>query len=799
LFTFSFVFQPLSSMHSHTDIEFFYVLDGTTVFTLEDKRCRLHKDDFLLVNADKNHAYLSEGDFLGVTLHISYSRLCSLMKQDMVLFWCNTTDGNTEGCEELRRIFRKIIFEEYYGQGKDIIYLNSLFYEFLHILTTDFLLNRENDHYPEETQKFDARKHEIAAFIQTNFDKPIRLEDLAKRTYLSYTYLSKYIKRHFGMGFAAYLSKVRLNYAVSQLLHSDLSVVRIATEAGFASSAALNKAFKQTYNMTPTEYRRQWISQHGPATQNETSQTDTRKRLEQHFDRYFIPETKHVNQLTHAVTLESATKRLLKRNWCRMINIGTAEDLLQSDIQRHLLLLKQELHFEYVRFWDIHSAGMQLGDVETGFNFNRLDQVIDFLLQNGMKPYIELRPKPKLLLRDAFDVIHTDKAQVDESADSIRYFMRRLLIHLMNRYSAEQLESWYFEIWCAEGEQNWTIEDPDLVRSMGERYLERFNVAAAQIRELCPGAKLGGGGLTMRYGGEQVKMLLRAWQKKEQHPDFISLYCYPYTLYTMDRDRNQSRAANLLHNSLHFVRDAMDEEGFTDKELHVSEWNFSISSRNSLNDSCMKGAYLVRDILESLDLADVMGYWVGTDLYSAYADTRSILYGGGGLLSRDGIRKPAFYAFDFMNHLGRYVYRREDCYIITDNGSGNWRIVCHNLKNMSHRYSLMREGEIPISEQNNLFEDVKKRSIHFSLPGKAGGTYLLKRLTVNQRSGSLQDEWVSMSSPEEMSRDEIRYLSRIVTPGMAMKRLDADNGRLSFDITMEPNEITYVHLTCQYS
>ena len=254
-----------------------------------------------------------------------------------------------------------------------------------------------------------------------------------------------------------------------------------------------------------------------------------------------------------------------------------------------------------------------------------------------------------------------------------------------------------------------------------------------------------------------------------------------------------------MRNSLEFVRNAMDEIGFEEKELHVSEWNFSVSSRNTLNDSCMKGAYLVRDILESLDLADIMGYWVGSDLYGIDSDAKSIVYGGGGLLSRDGIRKPAFYAFDFMNHLGKYIRKREENYIITDNGSGNWRIVCHNLKNLNHRYSLKNEGEIQVAEQNNLFEDMKKRTIHFSLPGKRGEKYLLKCLTVNQYSGSLQDEWVSMSSPEEMSWDEIQYLSRVVTPRMVVKRLTADSGRLTFDITMEPNEIAYIHLIHLYS
>lgn len=109
MFNFSFAFQTSQPSHAHTDIEFFYVLDGAAVFTLEDKQYHLEKDEFLVVNVDKNHSYRGEGDFLGACIHISYSQLCSLMKQSIVFFWCNTSDGNTEGYDELRRIFQKIV------------------------------------------------------------------------------------------------------------------------------------------------------------------------------------------------------------------------------------------------------------------------------------------------------------------------------------------------------------------------------------------------------------------------------------------------------------------------------------------------------------------------------------------------------------------------------------------------------------------------------------------------------------------------------------------------------------------
>lgn len=115
MYDFTFVLHTSESNHNHTDIEFFYVLDGAAEFTLEDKQYRLNKDDFLIVNVDKIHSYRTEGDFLGACVHFSYSKLCSMMKQSMVFFWCNTAGGGSEAYDEVRWIFRKIVSEEYYN------------------------------------------------------------------------------------------------------------------------------------------------------------------------------------------------------------------------------------------------------------------------------------------------------------------------------------------------------------------------------------------------------------------------------------------------------------------------------------------------------------------------------------------------------------------------------------------------------------------------------------------------------------------------------------------------------------
>lgn len=799
---FEFIVRKLEDSHMHADIEFFYLMEGSVEFTVEKQQHKLAAEDFLLVNAHKEHSYKAKEDILAMCLRISYSELAKLLKQDTIFFWCNTAMEDTEINGVIRSILKKIVSEQFYNKGRDQIYLNSLYYEFLHIITHDFLVSKNDKKYDIEEEKLDDRKQKIAEYIRLNYDKQISLNELSKMLYLSNAYLSKYIKRQFGMSFVDYVNSVRLNYAVSQLLHSDQSVMRIAMDTGFASSLALNKAFKEKYGLTPTLYRKQWKG-NSKKSKNTIEEKKSIQKQVAHYFKTNIEVNKNEKKLSNEiVTLTQKKGRLLNKNWNKMINIGTASDLLHSDIQQHLLYLKKTLHFEYVRFWDLYAPGMFLNKHLSSdeYNFDKLDRVLDFLVKNELKPYIELRIKPKILIRNQEIILqYQERDKVIEDAANIKKFLKDLIIHLMNRYTAGAVESWYFEVWKTELDEyvnSTDIEDKDLSIPL---YLERFDEMAGTLRKYLPNIRIGGGGFSLRYGEENFRKILRQWKEYKNLPAFISIYNYPYSIDSIGKERNQTMNSEFIKNHLLQVKGIMNEEEFPVQELHASEWNFSVSSRNVLNDHCMKGAYLVKNMLDSIGIVDLAGYWTGSDLFSDYYDSTALLNGSGGLLTKDGIPKPAYYAFEFMNRLGKYIHKQGEHYIITDNGTGNWRIVCHNLKKLGYQYGLQKENEIQLGQQNNLFTDLKKNKMYFELQAEREGKYLLRIYSVNQKHGSIQDEWLEIAGLQELAPEDLDYLSRITTPGMTIQTCQTVGGKISFEITLEPNEIVFIHASYQYS
>ena len=61
-------------------------------------------------------------------------------------------------------------------------------------------------------------------------------------------------------------------------------------------------------------------------------------------------------------------------------------------------------------------------------------------------------------------------------------------------------------------------------------------------------------------------------------------------------------------------------------------------------------------------------------------------FGGGGLLSPGGIRKPAYYAYYFLNKLENTLLFKNENMIITSGSDGHIVICSHNYKHYNFKY-----------------------------------------------------------------------------------------------------------------
>lgn len=84
----------------------------------------------------------------------------------------------------------------------------------------------------------------------------ITLADLAKSLDFGETTLRRLINQDLGYrNFNDFLHHYRLHEAAERLTREDLPILTIALESGYGSIGPFNRAFRQRFGMTPTEYR----------------------------------------------------------------------------------------------------------------------------------------------------------------------------------------------------------------------------------------------------------------------------------------------------------------------------------------------------------------------------------------------------------------------------------------------------------------------------------------------------------------------------------------------------------------
>ncbi|MBU4438955.1 MAG: AraC family transcriptional regulator [Firmicutes bacterium] len=93
-------------------------------------------------------------------------------------------------------------------------------------------------------------------FIEDHLDEEIGIENLAKMAALSPFYFQRLFRRLVKKPVAEYIRLRRMAKATEVLLQTDQRILDIALELGFSSHENFSRTFKDTFGMTPNEYRK---------------------------------------------------------------------------------------------------------------------------------------------------------------------------------------------------------------------------------------------------------------------------------------------------------------------------------------------------------------------------------------------------------------------------------------------------------------------------------------------------------------------------------------------------------------
>ena len=791
LMQFHFIAQAETATHYHQNPEMFYVLRGNLDIKIDERLYKLSSGDIVLINANKRHTVIGNDELLGARFEIDFHLLSEYMGSMQLLFWCNTVADRNHAYSNLRRLLDRILTRYFEKDDKDALYLNALYFETLYVLTSNFLVKADDVRLNLEDSQDRMRIRQIQNYVQANYQSQISLNDLADKLYLSNAYLSKYIKKNLGMTFMEYLNNVRLFHAVDELIYSDKNLTHIAYDNGFPTSASFTKTFRDVYKDSPSEYRKKIQDEEEKDETETTLQQEEEQRILEYLKFRAHKENPQSTREKEYVIDAKKVKETLS-DCSKAISIGDGYLLFQSEAQQQVERIQKQIGVKYARIWNILSKEYCFSE-KAGYNFRKLDQVLDFLLDHHLKPYLEVGSKPSLFMYTPERSINIEKTKVDAyDFKTFSDIIRELCVHLANRYGVEELETWYFEYW----------NDPALnITEADGEYYQRFDLLYRTMKNYSEKISVGGAGFILGYETLVCKKIFSIWKTREIHPDFLSVCSFQYIALIEDGGRlgRKSIDSQYMLNQIEIMKEVMKETGFQIPELHIDEWNFTISNRNVLNDSCEQGAYILKNCIEMNGAVDMMAYWHALDLYSDYYDTDTVLNGDSGLVSRDGICKPSFYAFQFMNRLLPKVLEKNENSIITTNARNCYVIACHNYKSLSSRYVFTDEDEIQLEDIEQYVEDIDPVKLKFTIQNVQNGKYLVKTYRVNRECGSVQDLWKNLDYSKGLMRDEVEYLKSSAIPSIEMKTIEVENGELCLTNNLEMQEIRLIDIQYQYN
>jgi len=127
------------------------------------------------------------------------------------------------------------------------------------ILRSDHITILDNNY---ERKVYSSAKllSDVNEYITERYTETIHLEDLANYCHLSKYYFAHQFKEITNLSFYEYLIVYRLDIAKNLLTSTKQPISEIALQSGFANMRSFNRAFKDHFDCTPSQYRKEQTS-----------------------------------------------------------------------------------------------------------------------------------------------------------------------------------------------------------------------------------------------------------------------------------------------------------------------------------------------------------------------------------------------------------------------------------------------------------------------------------------------------------------------------------------------------------
>ena len=448
-----------------------------------------------------------------------------------------------------------------------------------------------------------------------------------------------------------------------------------------------------------------------------------------------------------------------------------------------------ELGFRYVRFHDIfHDA---LGTVRTvdgrvTFDFSGIDRVYDGLLARGIRPFVELGFTPQAMKTSDQSVFYwkgnSSRPQPELWTQLIEAFAR----HLIQHYGANEVHRWRFEVW----------NEPNLAGffegGRSSDYFELYARTARALKRVDPALEVGG---PATAGAAWVPEFLAYAKASDVPVDFVTTHTYGVTEGFFDEygkrsDHILATDPDSIIGDVRRNRREIEASAFPGIPLYVTEWSTSYSPRDKVHDSYISAPWILTKLSATRGYAQAMSYWTYSDLFEEPGPPDRPFHGGFGLMTRDGLRKPAWFAYKYLHALrGNDVPSADDKVMAAVDGD--------------HVAVLAWDWQPPDQKEsgNSVFfgkplPNGPAPAVRLVLRHLKPGAYRLALRRTGYKANDAYTAYLEMGKPQQLDDAQLASLQTLTRdlPEVSRSVAVGKDGLLTFTVPMRSNDIALLTL-----
>ena len=249
--------------HTHTFYELVFIIFGSVGHRVGSKMMMLQAGDVVLLPPGVYHQFLRTQDTICTHRDMLFKRelfdrICSRYYPELAKEMAKTSAFKLYHLNEEQINILQYCVDCFVNGDAEADYLNSVSEALLNNL---LLFSHPSYAFSEKDiarKPYPAYIDTLIRAIKNNDALDMSTEELLMLTGHSKEHVRRMFKKCTGKTITEYMDEQKLQYTVTLLTDTRLSIKQILSKVHASSHTHFNSLFKQKYGVTPSEYRRRW-------------------------------------------------------------------------------------------------------------------------------------------------------------------------------------------------------------------------------------------------------------------------------------------------------------------------------------------------------------------------------------------------------------------------------------------------------------------------------------------------------------------------------------------------------------